>query len=139
MSEADKKILKRKADVFKALGHPTRLWIMEKLENGEACVCEFVNEVAVDFSTISAHLSVLQKAGLVASDKRGREVYYSSRVPCIYEFMHCIENVINGQLVETLEMLDPQEDKNGNKGVRARVQKVQNGRRSCTRGNCGTR
>ena len=111
MSAAEKNFLKKKADVFKALGHPTRLWIMEKLEQGEACVCEFVNEVDVDFSTISAHLSVLQKAGLVASDKRGREVYYSSRVPCIYDFMHCIENVIKRQLAETLDMLNPKEEK----------------------------
>lgn len=131
MSEAEKKFIKRKADIFKALGHPTRLWIMEKLEKGEACVCEFVNEVDVDFSTISAHLSVLQKAGLVDSEKRGREVYYFSLVPCIYDFMHCIENVIKRQLAETLEMINPKEAKDGNKSVRSRMQKMCDNRGNC--------
>ncbi len=47
------------ANFFKTLGHPTRLWIVEQLADGEYCVCEFVAAVGDEFPTISRHLSVL--------------------------------------------------------------------------------
>ena len=105
MTDAEKKFLKLKADVFKALGHPTRLWIVEKLKDGETCVCEFVNATDYDFSTISSHLAVLQKAGIVSSEKRGREIYYSLKIPCLFKFINCLEEAIKKQLVENIQML----------------------------------
>lgn len=105
MKNVQKQLLKKKADVFKALGHPTRLKIVEKLALGEACVCEFVNEADCDFSTISAHLAVLQKAGVVSSEKRGREVYYSLAMGCVADFTSCIEKCIKKQLTEQVKML----------------------------------
>lgn len=65
-----------KANIFKALGHPTRLWMVEQLAQGEKCVCEFVEGVDVDFSTISKHLSVLRHAGIVDMEKRGKQIFY---------------------------------------------------------------
>jgi ArsR family transcriptional regulator len=80
--------------VFKALAHPTRLWMAEQLADGERCVCEFVEAVDADFSTISKHLSILKQAGIVQDDKRGKQVYYTLKVPCILNFMHCVEEVL---------------------------------------------
>jgi len=42
MTGREKASYQAKADVLKALGHPTRLWMAEKLSEGERCVCEFV-------------------------------------------------------------------------------------------------
>ena len=67
MLKYDRNCCKREAEVFKALGHPTRLWIVQQLADGEHCVCEFVEAVGADFSTISKHLSVLKQAGLLPS------------------------------------------------------------------------
>ncbi len=97
MTPADKKLLRAKAKVLKALAHPTRLWMVEKLADGERCVCEFVDLVDFDFSTISRHLSVLRQAGIVMDDKRGKQVYYSLKVPCVVNFMGCVEAVIQAQ------------------------------------------
>ena len=83
-----------KAKVLKALAHPTRLYIAEELANGEKCVCYFVDNVGVDFSTISKHLNVLKKAGIVEDDKRGQQVFYRLKVPCLLRFMDCVEAVI---------------------------------------------
>jgi len=105
MLDAEKKLLKQKANVFKALGHPTRLSIVEKLALGECCVCEFVNEAGCDFSTISAHLAVLQKAGIVAGEKKGREVHYSLTMPCVKGFIKCVEGALKKQFTEQLTML----------------------------------
>lgn len=94
MNAADKKSYRKKADVLKALAHPTRLWMAAQLEDGERCVCEFVDAVGVDFSTVSKHLAVLKKAGIVEDDKRGKMVFYRLKVPCVLNFMNCIETVI---------------------------------------------
>lgn len=94
MTAKEKKQLEAKAAVLKALAHPTRLWMAEQLSGGERCVCEFVDKVDADFSTISKHLSVLKQAGIVEDEKRGKQVYYTLKVPCVLNFMHCVEAVL---------------------------------------------
>ncbi|KJS03600.1 MAG: ArsR family transcriptional regulator [Desulfobulbaceae bacterium BRH_c16a] len=98
MTEREKALVEAKANVFKALGHPTRLWMAERLAAGEQCVCELVVDVDVDFSTISKHLSILKQAGVVASEKRGKQVYYRLKVPCILNLMPCVETVIQASI-----------------------------------------
>ncbi|WFB36206.1 metalloregulator ArsR/SmtB family transcription factor [Kiritimatiellota bacterium B12222] len=97
MNEETKRIYEAKAKVLKALAHPTRLWMAEQLVDGERCVCEFADQIDADFSTISKHLAVLRQAGIVEDDKRGKQVYYRLKVPCILNFMSCIESVIESQ------------------------------------------
>ncbi len=98
MNAKDKLIYEAKAGVLRALAHPTRLWMAEQLSEGERCVCEFANAVNVDFSTISKHLTVLKQAGIVEADKRGKQVYYRLKVPCVLQFTNCVEAVIESQL-----------------------------------------
>jgi len=98
MNEKDKIIYDAKAKVLKALAHPTRLWMAEQLANGERCVCEFADVIDADFSTISKHLAVLKQAGIVEDDKRGKQVYYRLKVPCVLKFMSCVEAVIESQV-----------------------------------------
>ncbi|MEA4862980.1 putative HTH-type transcriptional regulator [bioreactor metagenome] len=92
MLKYDKNRCKREAEVFKALGHPTRLWIVKQLADGEHCVCEFVEAVGVDFSTISQHLAILKRAGVIEDDKRGKSVFYRLVCPCILSMLACLEN-----------------------------------------------
>ncbi len=105
MTEKEKALYEAKANVLKALGHPTRLWMAEQLAGGEKCVCEFVDKIDVDFSTISKHLSVLKQAGVVVDEKRGKQVYYRLKVPCILQFMPCIEEVIQATVLTHIELL----------------------------------
>ena len=97
MDKSDKLLYDAKAKVLKALAHPTRLWMTEQLVEGERCVCEFANAVDADISTISKHLAVLKQAGIVEDDKRGKQVYYRLKVPCVLKFMSCVEAVIKSQ------------------------------------------
>ena len=62
--------------IFKAMGDKTRLRILELLKQEELCVSDICERFAVTQPSISHHLDILKRAGLVASDKRGREVYY---------------------------------------------------------------
>ena len=104
MTEKEKGLLEAKAIVLKALAHPTRLWIVEQLANGERCVCEFVNAIDADFSTVSKHLTVLKQAGIVDDDKRGKQVFYRLKVPCVLNFTTCIEEIIQFQMKEKIAL-----------------------------------
>ncbi len=84
-----------RANIIKALAHPVRLFFVEELAEQERCVCELTALVGLDISTVSKHLSVLKNAGLVRDDKRGNQVFYRLRTPCILNFLDCVEAVIN--------------------------------------------
>jgi len=93
MLKFEKNTCQEEAEVFKALGHPTRLWIVKQLADGqEHCVCEFVDAIGVQFATISQHLAILRQAGILESDKRGQSVFYRLRCPCILDVVTCIQN-----------------------------------------------
>ncbi len=106
MDERRKTYLEAKSRVLKALGHPTRLLIAEELGQGERCVCEFVEMAGVDYSTVSRHLNVLKQAGIIEDEKRGKQVFYRLRVPCVLSFMECIEKVIRTGAEERLKMIE---------------------------------
>ena len=67
----------RAVQLFHALSDETRLGIIEKLRNGEHCVCDLQDDLDAAQSRLSFHLRVLKEAGLVADRKEGRWSYYS--------------------------------------------------------------
>ena len=83
-----------RAGIIKAMAHPTRLLIIDKLSKREHCVCEFQEMVGADMSTISKHLSILKNAGIVSIDKRGQMVFYRLTCPCVLDFLSCIESMM---------------------------------------------
>jgi len=82
-----------KARVMKAFAHPTRLFIVDELAQGERCVCELRDMVGADISTVSKHLTLLKAAGVVCDDKRGQQVFYRLRTPCVLGFFDCVQQV----------------------------------------------
>ncbi len=89
-----------RAQIVKAMSHPTRLFMVDELSKGERCVCELTAMIGDDISTISKHLSVLKNVGIVASDKRGTQVFYTLRVPCVLNFFSCVESVLKANAKE---------------------------------------
>ena len=88
-------LMESRAKVVKALAHPTRLFIVDELSRGERCVCELTRMIGADVSTVSKHLSLLKGAGVVSDDKRGAQVFYRLRVPCVLNFFGCVEAVLD--------------------------------------------
>ncbi len=68
--------MKNELQILKALADETRLKIIEFLLDGEKCVCEIFPHVKRTQSTTSIQLDVLRKAGILASRKEGKRVYY---------------------------------------------------------------
>ncbi len=77
----------RQAKVFKALGDPTRLKIIELLSEGELCVCEIIPKTGKSQPATSSHLKVLYEAGLVKSRKEGLSVYYKLSNESVIELL----------------------------------------------------
>lgn len=98
--------LAQRAKVFKALGHPSRLLMVEALGSGEKCVCELRELVGSDISTVSKHLSVLKEAGIVADDRRGTNIYYSLRMRCVSSFLSCVRRFFDQQVEEQFQYLE---------------------------------
>jgi ArsR family transcriptional regulator, arsenate/arsenite/antimonite-responsive transcriptional repressor len=71
--------------VFIAMGNETRLKILELLKQRELCVSEICKHFKMSQPSISHHLDMLKRAGLVESEKRGREVYYKMNGNTIVE------------------------------------------------------
>jgi len=81
------------ADVFKALGHSSRLLIVDVLAGGERCVSDLTRMVGSDPSTVSNHLAVLRNVGLVVDEKRGQQVFYRLGAPCVTKIFRCLEEL----------------------------------------------
>ncbi len=94
MYQQQKKLFEVRAKILKAMAHPSRLYMIEGLEKGERCVCELTEMVGADVSTVSKHLSVLKQAGIVIDEKRGSQVFYQLRVPCVLNFFSCVDSVL---------------------------------------------
>jgi len=90
----------RRARVIKALAHPSRLLIVDKLAEHEHSVGELTALVGSDMSTVSKHLSVLKNVGVVQDEKRGASIYYSLRISCILNFFKCADAVIEAIKLE---------------------------------------
>ena len=81
--------------ITKALADGSRLRILAMLRTGELCVCQIGEVLGLAPSTVSKHLSILKKEGIIEDDKRGLQVYYSLACPCILDCFHCIERVMH--------------------------------------------
>jgi DNA-binding transcriptional ArsR family regulator len=93
MTAADQAEYKHQATIIKALAHPTRLFLIDELSRGERCVNELTEMIGVEMPTVSRHLSQLKSVGILDDEKRGAQVFYRLRVPCVLNFFKCIEAV----------------------------------------------
>jgi ArsR family transcriptional regulator len=85
--------LRERASVFKALGHPARLAMVDRLAQGECCVCELLELTEfrqLSGPTVSQHLLVLKSAGVIADERRGKKIFYRLRMPCVAEISLCV-------------------------------------------------
>lgn len=83
---------RRAADVFKALGNVSRVRIVNALAKGEHNVAELTDLVKLDMSTVSNHLAVLRNVGIVSDERRGIQVFYTLRKPCLMEMFCCLNH-----------------------------------------------
>lgn len=78
---------------FAALGDPVRLRLLSLLAtsaDGAVCVCDLVEPVDKSQPTVSHHLKILREAGLVASERRGTNIWYSAVPEALESLRHTL-------------------------------------------------
>lgn len=98
-------IIVLETEFFKALAHPTRLRILEKLAFGEVCVCEFIEKLDLEQSNISQHLAILRKQNIITSTKVGLKVMYRIKYPEVLNVLGLVREVLAKQLKESEELI----------------------------------
>ena len=85
--EVEPERAERMAEVAKALGDPIRLQLVDVLRRhaGKVCVCELTPLFDVGQPTVSHHLKVLRRAGIVDSERQGLWAYYYVRPHALEE------------------------------------------------------
>ncbi len=102
----NKKLYQRRAEILKALAHPSRLLMVDVLnERGELCVCDLLKVVGGDQSTVSKHLSILKQSGIIDHRRDDKNSIYRLTRPWVMSFFACIEQVMKENLKEQRELL----------------------------------
>lgn len=98
----EEKIVFMKSDFFKALAHPTRVRILEQLarNNKEVCVCDLIEDLGVEQSNLSQHLSILRKQQIITSTKVGLKVMYRIKYPEVLTILENVKMILAQQFQE---------------------------------------
>jgi DNA-binding transcriptional ArsR family regulator len=94
-----------KAEIFQALGHPTRIAIVEKLRNGEMSAGQLIEQLGLEQANASQHFTVLRSKQIVVNRKEGNQVFYSLRDPVLVEVLDILKRYFYSQLSQTMSML----------------------------------
>jgi DNA-binding transcriptional ArsR family regulator len=107
-SDLDEKTKARyevRAQIIRAMAHPTRLYIVDMLASGKMCVRDLTKEIGADMSTVSKHLTILKNAGIVQDKKNGSQIFYNLKMPCVLNFFKCVEMVVSTNARERLDLI----------------------------------
>ncbi len=84
------------AEIFKAFADPTRLMILKLLsENESMCVCNIIDELKKPQPTISHHLNILKKSGIIRARKEGTWNHYYIVNPKVKDIIAIMDEMIN--------------------------------------------
>jgi ArsR family transcriptional regulator len=94
-----------KAELFRTLGHPVRIRVLELLQAGPRPVRELLEEIEVESSNLSQQLAVLRRAGLVISSRDGSTVLYTLSTPDVADLMRAARRILTTMLSDQGELL----------------------------------
>lgn len=114
IADALRPLYEVKAELFKGLAHPIRIRILEVLAdaaartelNGSVSVGELLTETGLEASHLSQHLSVLRQGRLVASERRGSQVFYRLATPAVADLLRVARTLLGERLTEARERLE---------------------------------
>jgi ArsR family transcriptional regulator len=95
-----------KAEIFQALGHPTRIAIVEALRHGELSAGRLIEQLGLEQANASQHLAVLRARQVVINRKEGNQVFYSLRDPVLVEVLDILKRYFYSHLSQAVSMLE---------------------------------
>ena len=106
MSYAAAPLYVTKAALFRTLGHPVRVRILELLRDGEHSVGALQEALGLDSGGTSQHLAALRRVGVVESRREGTSVYYRAADPHVFGLLDAGRAVIARSLQEQQVLLE---------------------------------
>jgi len=97
-----------KAELFQALGNPTRIAIVDELRDGELTVGVLAERLDAEQSNISQHLAVLRARQIVTTRKVANQVFYSVRDPLLWKVLDLMRRYFEKQVAESVRVLEKQ-------------------------------
>jgi ArsR family transcriptional regulator len=94
-----------KADLFRVLGHPARVRILELLREGERSVGSLQAELGLESGSTSQHLAALRRIGLVEPRREGTSVYYRVSDERVFDLLEAGRAIIGRRLTEQQSIL----------------------------------
>ncbi len=94
-----------KADLFRTLGHPVRIRVLELLQRGPLPVRDLLTQIDVEASNLSQQLAVLRRAGLVESAREGVLVVYTLSTPDVADLLRAARSILATMIVDQEELL----------------------------------
>ena len=94
-----------KASLFRVLGHPARVRILELLRDGEQSVGQLQAELELDSSGTSQHLAALRRIGLVSARREGTSAFYSVEDDHVFDLLAAGRAIITRRLVDQQSLL----------------------------------
>jgi DNA-binding transcriptional ArsR family regulator len=89
-----------KAELFRTLGHPVRIRVLELLQDGPRPVRDLLAEIRVEPSNLSQQLAVLRRAGLVESSREGTSVIYALSTPDVADLLAAGRRILGAVLTD---------------------------------------
>jgi ArsR family transcriptional regulator len=89
-----------KAELFRTLGHPVRIRVLELLQDGPRPVRDLLAEIDVEPSNLSQQLAVLRRAGMVTSTRDGSSVVYALSTPDVAQLLAVARRILTDMLTD---------------------------------------
>lgn len=99
------KLVRFKAEFFKALANPLRIKILDELRSEELTVSEIKDRLNVELPNVSQQLTILKSKNLVTARKQGNNIYYSCGDPAIFKLLDVAKEIFNNHLIDIKETL----------------------------------
>jgi DNA-binding transcriptional ArsR family regulator len=94
------KIFRMQCEICKALGHPLRLAIVDRLNAGETAASDLIIHLGISKANLSKHMALLAHGGIVDSRRDGRQIFYRLTDPEIYRACTIMRSILYRRLKE---------------------------------------
>ncbi len=92
------KIFEMQCEICKALGHPLRLAIVDKLKNEETSAADLIAELELSKANLSKHMAMLTHGGIVEARREGRQIFYRLTDPDIHKACTIMRSILYRRL-----------------------------------------
>ncbi len=97
---AVQKIFQMQCDICKALGHPVRLAIVDRLNDHETAAADLIGDLGTSKANLSKHMGLLIHAGIVEARRDGRQIFYRLTDPDIHKACTLMRSILYRRLKE---------------------------------------